>query len=588
MKGGRIVLVFFFALAATSWSQGVPGVLVPAQYFGMHQHGGLTSTKVPPETFGAFRCWDGCGDGMQWYNIATCDPTVCTPTTNGNCNTPLLDWCWAGLDAALAELKTLGVNDVIFTFAGVPLWANGCDNNGNQPINGAQCNPNNQTCTPCSFNNGGNGGHSNPCANTRPWGCILPPDIDGNSDGLGTNAKFKAFVTALVQHVSGGGYLTTHAHILYYEGWNEWDDNNCVNPGNGSITQCNNYQGNSKCFCTFPTMQRMVADIRVIVLANDPSAFIITPSLASSDYQVLTGFLYCTGINAKILAAYGCGCPPSVGVCSFNTGSVGDSSQVDGINSHLYMRHTMDNCGSGTLESCAAGEGIMATANQYSKHLQTNYNGQNDQNKPFFFDEGSCGSGTGDPGGYNSNQQCGDYDNEAGYVARLYLSAWTGGVSRFYWYSHNSTPDKTGPIDNCYQGFPCASGLWWAGLAYNQVASWMVGKYVIQGCSNAGFLWTCTFADITGKFYLAVWDSRQSCTGAAPQSHGRCTFSSYAYPSGYGSYQTLDPSDGTIALSGGNVNIGVKPIFLLPGGAQPVQSSLSGAYTWSGGYTESQ
>jgi hypothetical protein len=246
---------------------------VPSAYFGMHQNHYEPNHVFPMVPFGTFRMWDTT---TQWYQIAKCNPS------SSQCD-PATDWDWTNLDDLLLALKANGVDDVVYTFLGVPSWVNNCD-------------PNGSSCA----------GFTNTCGNTWTWGCVLPPDI--NQDGSGTDATWITFVTALAQHVKNNSSL---APIRYWDPWNEWDRDELVKSGSTS---------NETCYCTYAQMQRMTSDLRTVVQGIDPTALVATPSMAGPSYGVLKNFLYCN----------------SNPISSCNLNDLGKNN-IDIINSHAYI-----------------------------------------------------------------------------------------------------------------------------------------------------------------------------------------------------------------------------------------------------------
>src|SRR5205807_3514497 len=90
-------------------------------------------------------------------------------------------------------------------------------------------------------------------------GCDLPADL--NADGTGTDNTFLTFVRAVAQHVNDPTYLQTHAHVAYWEPWNEWHRN----PVLGTLfSGCATGSGCSV-HATYAQMVRMTEDVRCAV-----------------------------------------------------------------------------------------------------------------------------------------------------------------------------------------------------------------------------------------------------------------------------------------------------------------------------------
>ncbi|MGC1373969.1 MAG: glycosyl hydrolase [Candidatus Sulfotelmatobacter sp.] len=153
--------------------------------------------------------------------------------------------------------------------------------------------------------------------------------------------------------------------------------------------------------------------------------------------------------------------------------------------------------------------------------------------------------------GFNNDTDPGDItdpDQQAAYVAVVYLLQWSDGISRMYWYSYGN--GATGTLTD-------GSILNEAGTAYGVVEQWMVGSTLTSPCSASGTVWTCAFKNAKGTQVLAVWDAGQSCTG------GTCTTSNYSPSATYTQYVDLTGATHTISASN-TAQIGVKPILLEP------------------------
>jgi hypothetical protein len=88
-----------------------------------------------------------------------------------------------------------------------------------------------------------------------------------------------------------------------------------------------------------------------------------------------------------------------------------------------------------------------------------------------------------------------------------------------------------------------------AGLAYDEVMTWLVGQPA-SPCTSNGSIWSCT----VGRNVI-VWNTSQTC------SNGVCTTQPYTAPRGYVKYEDLT---GAIHPIGGQIALGVKPIMLEP------------------------
>ncbi len=127
---------------------------------------------------------------------------------------------------------------------------------------------------------------------------------------------------------------------------------------------------------------------------------------------------------------------------------------------------------------------------------------------------------------------------QAGFVARYYLSHASAGASRFYWYAWDSP--KTGTMWNSTGGMrPDA-------VAFQQVYDWMVGATLTGPCTMAAnSTWTCSLTRPGGYQAIAVWNS----AGAA----------SYTPTAAYKQYKDLTGNTSPVQ---GAVALGYNPILL--------------------------
>ena len=138
--------------------------------------------------------------------------------------------------------------------------------------------------------------------------------------------------------------------------------------------------------------------------------------------------------------------------------------------------------------------------------------------------------------GYNSKYA--NADLQAAFLARSYLLHWSAGVSRTYWYSYDD--EAWGTL------WLSSTGLTKPGVAYREVARWMVGATLSNPCSISNGTWTCAFTRAGGYQALAVWNPSGS--------------KSYNVPTQYRQYRDLN---GVLSkVSGMSVQIGIKPILL--------------------------
>ena len=155
---------------------------IPKTYFGIHaNHVESYPLQVP---YGQWRGWDS---GAQWQIMSKCS----APRTECQTNPSLSTVDWKRLDTILANLKQAGVDDVFYTLNRTPGWATPKPNDSNCSYGGGEC-----------------------------W-----PPVGLNTDGSGPNAIWRDWITRIATRVNDPGYLKTHAHIKYWEPWNEWFEN---------------------------------------------------------------------------------------------------------------------------------------------------------------------------------------------------------------------------------------------------------------------------------------------------------------------------------------------------------------------------
>jgi hypothetical protein len=142
-------------------------------------------------------------------------------------------------------------------------------------------------------------------------------------------------------------------------------------------------------------------------------------------------------------------------------------------------------------------------------------------------------------------------DQQSGFVARYYLSIWSTGVSRFYWYAWDDS--VTGTL------WDSQTGPHPAAIAYQQTYNWMVGATMSSHCTMASdSTWTCRLTRPGGYQALAVWNSAAT--------------TSYKPASQYKHY--LDLAGNTNPVSGA-VTIGYNPILLVTSAPPARPSNLS-------------
>jgi hypothetical protein len=266
------------------------GGLAASPFFGMVANG---ATNYPTVPYGIQRFWDTLD--FQWRNlqVAPCEDIA---SCDGGYDVANL----AALDAYLGHLPSLGVYEGIYTMASTPTFASAF--------------PADATCHP----DGGLGA------------CDRPSDL--NEDGSGTNLTFRMWYAFFASHLTGTAYLQNHAHVRYWEIWNEpdtpgfWGNGD---GGNGSYSALVRLAEDTRCILTGQGVVHNYPDAGDVVpcaaaglpaIGVDPTAVLLSPSYHAepTSLPMLQNFLYC---NAGPLV-------------SCNTGDAG-AIAVDAINLHI-------------------------------------------------------------------------------------------------------------------------------------------------------------------------------------------------------------------------------------------------------------
>jgi polysaccharide biosynthesis protein PslG len=247
---------------------------------------------------------------------------------------------------------------------------------------------------------------------------------------------------------------------------------------------------------------RMAKDAREVILSIDPHALMLTPP-SRGPWQML--YFAAGGPNfADIIAYHG---------YAYEPGCIGYPQASDELQATSSVRM------------------VMWIYGQSSKPLWDTETSWGKTSHTCFYDE----------------------DLQAAYLAQSLMLQWSTGVERAFWYMYNNqiwgtlwTPDPDHPS---YPGT-----LHKAGLAYEQVYNWMVGRTMTDRCGVSGSTWTCRFVGPDGYIAKALWDTSETCQ------NGTCGVRTYNVSSEYISYLTLDGS--RIKITNGKVPIGAKPIWV--------------------------
>ncbi len=450
----------------------ISGNAAPATLFGFSTT--MTgASDYPTVNYTMQRFWDS--PPLQWPSINTASGV----------------FDFSNLDATLAQAYSSGVTLGMYTLARTPPWATS--------------NPADTSCNYTAANSGGGNGE-----------CDAPLDL--NSDGSGTNATWKAWITAIATHVNDPTYLQTHSQIKYWEIWNEPDstgfwngtfaqlarlteDANCIITGRGVVHESGNGTATA---CT--------------ATAIDPTAQIVMASGHANGQSVLTyaqNQLYCNNTS---------GIPSSQLPCPNPANAV--ATAVDIINFHMKPGNsTGDDCPPPT--ACTPETAMQMYVSNIQGILQPA-----ESAKPLWNGEASYAIG-GFTGAYT------DGDLAASLMPRFYLVNWSLGISGIAWYDWVDLTTEPAEVETAYQ----------------QTYNWLANSTLVTPCAATGTIWSCTINN-SGTQYLILWDASQSCA------NGTCTTANQTVGSQWSQYQDMTTASTPIAISGGVVSVGIKPVVL--------------------------
>jgi hypothetical protein len=392
------------------------------------------------------------------------------------------------LDSNLALGYSSGVMEGMYTLARTPPWASS--------------NPADTSCHYTTAVSGGGAGE-----------CDAP--IDLNTDGSGSNAIWKAWITAIATHVNNPTYLQTHSHIKYWEIWNEPDnqpfwsgsfaqlarlteDANCIITGRGVIHESGNGTATP---CTATPI--------------DPTAQIVMSSGHAKGAAITyaQNQLYC---NASP-TGYQLPCPIPANAIA---------AAVDIINFHMKPGNEGGN-------TCPAP--TPCTPESAMQWYLSNIHGilqPAELAKPLWNGEASYAE-KGFTGAYT------DPDMAASFMARFYLVHWSLNISGIAWYDWNELVAQPASVQTAYQ----------------QTYNWLAASSLSTPCAASGTVWSCGITQ-SSKQYLIMWDTSQSCAS------GSCTTSNQTVGSQWTEYQDMTTASNAITISGHVVPVGIKPVVL--------------------------
>jgi hypothetical protein len=427
-----------------------------------------SASNFPTVNFAMQRFWDS--PPLQWPSINTASGVFDFST----------------LDSALAQAYNSGVMQGLYTLARTPPWASSA--------------PSDTACNYTTAKSGGGAGQ-----------CDAPNDL--NADGSGTNAIWKAWITQIAAHVNSPTYLLTHAHIAYWEIWNEPDtqafwggsiaqlarlteDANCIITGRGMIHESGNGTA-TPCSAT-----AIDATAKIVMAAAHGKGVSIT--YAENE-------LYCSASPAGYRLP--CPSPPNA-----------IAAAVDIINFHLKPgNETGNNCPAPT--PCTPESGMQWYVSNIKAILQPA-----ELAKPLWNGEASY-SKSGFTNAYT------DTDMKASFMPRYWLINWSLGISAMHWYTWESIS-------------PAA-----VQTSYQQTYNWLYGSTLSSPCAATGTVWSCGITK-AGTQYLILWDTAQNC------SSGSCTMANQTVAPNWTQYQDMTTASTPIAISGNVVPVGIKPVVL--------------------------
>jgi hypothetical protein len=124
-------------------------------------------------------------------------------------------------------------------------------------------------------------------------------------------------------------------------------------------------------------------------------------------------------------------------------------------------------------------------------------------------------------------------------MPRLYLVDWSLGISGMAWYTWDELSAESSEVQTSYQ----------------QTYNWLSESSLTSSCAAAGTVWSCGISQ-SGKSYLVMWDTSQSCSG------GICTTGSQTVGAQWGHYQDMTTASIPLAIAGHSVPVGIKAVVL--------------------------
>jgi len=339
-------------------------------------------------------------------------------------------------------------------------------------------------------------GETPPWAASDPKSCKTNKGLTWCTSGPADIEDWVEFVTAVMNHYNG----ITEPHIRYYELWNEMNIN---------------------IFWTGTQSDMLnMAKAAYPIIHADPHSMMLTPSVVGSLGSLTKGS------GAALMVSYL---------------DAGGAQYADGGAFHGYRMANKtpyaepeDDTNSGCENSNGCHDSIVVKANL----MRQVFDQHGLSGKPMFDTEGSWGLLT---------ITDADADTQTAWLARWYLLQAglyaTDNLQMAAWFTWgHPTTFHWGTIETD-SGAPTQ-----AGIAFNQVYTWLVGAEMKQPCgSTSDGTWTCAITRPGGYSALAIWNTR----GSKP----------YHPSTGYVDFRDLAGKTSQIT-SGEAVTIDVKPILL--------------------------
>jgi len=459
-----------------------------------------TTSKYPSVSYGSQRIWDS--PPFQWATMQTADCSDVSTCANGYDAGNL-----QAFDAYLAQLKTNGVSDVWYTMARTPHFATSAPSDAN-----------------CNYSGSNQGGLGQ---------CDRPSDLA--ADGTGTNLYFRKWYAFFAKRLNDPTYLTTHAHVRYWEPWNEpdtqafWGDGS---GGHGSYDALVRLMQDTECLIVgsvgtgkITKTGETCAQVQASVGLSGPidaTAIVVSPSYHAktaslSQYQ---NFLYCNN-------------SPSVSCTS------GDAGAKSIMAFNLHMKPGAECVANGSSTNCTTASSVEPSYAAYIKSfegiLQTaELDAFHAGSAPLFDGEASYS-----PTGFVAPFD--DQDMAASWVTRFFLYGRSLGVMANQWYTWDEVSGNkkvTTAWDTLYDAWVGADSA---------------------TCSNTGTIYTCSFTK-NGASFEAIWDTSQSC------SSGTCTTANQSVDGSWKTYRDLTGTATSCVsacnVSNGQVPVGIKPVLL--------------------------